>query len=83
MPTRSSRRCSVWMWGKSWNSQANGIRFEEIGPFIEESYEGAVYKAKKGFIVPAWGPDNEAKYKNLYPPLHQANYLIFLSKIEC
>ena len=27
-------------------------------------------KTKKDFIVPAWGPDNEANYKNLYPPLH-------------
>jgi hypothetical protein len=25
---------------------------------------------KKGFIVPAWGPDNEANNQNLYPPLH-------------
>jgi hypothetical protein len=52
-------------------------------PFIEESREGAVYKAKKGFIVPAWGPDNEAKYKNLYPPLQRPNNAIFLGKLEC
>jgi len=29
---------------------------------------------KKGFIVPAWGPDNEANCKNLYPPLLHPNH---------